>query len=133
MGYTPEQYKEMLARIEGKRKAVPPPPKVKTKHSKADYKDRIWDILQSFSTAWVTEHKFHLKRKWRFDWAHKDMMIAVEYEGIYGGRSRHTSVTGYVKDTEKYNNAQILGWKVLRYTASNYKDLEKDLKELFKV
>lgn len=61
-------------------------------------------------------------RMFRFDFAIVDKMIAIEYEGINGGKSRHTTLTGYTKDTEKYNLAQQLGWKVYRYTALNYKD-----------
>ena len=106
--------------------------KVKTRGTKADYKDKIWRIINKIHTGWVTEHKFHPKRKWRFDWAHEELKVAVEYEGIFGGRSRHTNLTGYTKDTEKYNNAQILGWVVLRYTAANYEQIQKDIEAIIK-
>jgi len=46
------------------------------------------------------------------------LKVAVEYEGIYG-KSRHTTMSGYTGDCEKYNEAQILGWRVLRFTAKN--------------
>ena len=76
------------------------------------------------------EHRFDPARKWRFDYAIIDLKIAIEMEGIFSAKSRHTSVTGYSKDTEKYSRAAILGWKVLRYTALNYRNVIKDLNEI---
>jgi len=69
-----------------------------------------------------TEYKFHPTRKWRFDYAFKNKMVAVEYEGIYSAKSRHTSLSGFTKDCEKYSEAAILGWKVIRVTASMLRD-----------
>lgn len=80
----------------------------------------------------VEELQFHPRRKFRFDWAIPSMMIAVEYEGLISKKSRHTTISGYTNDCQKYNEAQILGWTVLRYTAKNYKDVEPDLKNLIK-
>lgn len=69
------------------------------------------------------------KRKFRFDWAieGRGLKIAIEYEGIVSKRSRHTSLTGYTKDCEKYNMAMAQGWLPLRFTALNYKDLITEL------
>jgi hypothetical protein len=69
------------------------------------------------------EHKFHPERKWRFDWAIPAFMIAVEYEGLMSNKSRHTTIKGFTGDTDKYNAAQVLGWRVIRLTALNYKSL----------
>jgi very-short-patch-repair endonuclease len=66
-----------------------------------------------------TEYKFHPTRRWRFDIAIPELKIAIEYEGIAGRKSRHTTMSGYTGDCEKYNEAQILGWRVLRFTAKN--------------
>lgn len=77
-----------------------------------------------------TEHKFHAYRKFRFDWAILSLKIAVEYEGIFAGKSRHTTLSGYSKDTEKYNLAAIEGWRVLRYTNMTYEQLAIDLSKL---
>ena len=66
------------------------------------------------------EHRFHGKRRWRFDYAFPDRKIAVEYEGVcmtMSDKSRHTTITGYSNDCEKYNEAAMAGWKVLRFTA----------------
>jgi very-short-patch-repair endonuclease len=68
-----------------------------------------------------TEFSFHPARKWRFDWAIPALKIAVEYEGIFSEKSRHTTFQGYNADTDKYNTAAAMGWKVIRLTAKNYK------------
>lgn len=66
----------------------------------------------------VTEHKkWHSKRQWRFDMAWPHLKIAVEYEGLFSEKSRHTNPTGYNRDSNKYNEAHLYGWIVLRYTA----------------
>lgn len=74
-----------------------------------------------------TEYRFHGVRRWRFDYAAPDVMVAVEYEGIMSGKSRHTTFTGYSGDSEKYNAAAGLGWKVYRYTALTYENIIDDL------
>ena len=76
------------------------------------------------------EHKFHPTRKWRFDFANPSKKIAIEFEGgiwIHGG---HVRGSGIIRDTEKYNEAQILGWKVLRYTSSTLNNIAGDLLRL---
>lgn len=77
----------------------------------------------------VHEHKFHPDRKWRFDFALPDQKIGIEYEGINSKKSRHTTLTGFTGDTEKYNAAQALGWKVIRFTAKNYRQFLNQLEE----
>ena len=65
----------------------------------------------------VPEYKFHPIRKWRFDFAWINMKIAMECEGgtwIKDG-GRHNRPKGYKADMEKYNQAQLLGWIILRY------------------
>lgn len=75
----------------------------------------------------VEEFRFS-KRKFRADYAIPEKMILIEFEGIMIGKSRHTTVTGYTRDCEKYNLAAILGYKVLRYTALNFREVWRDLK-----
>lgn len=74
-----------------------------------------------------TEYKFHPDRKWRFDWAIPALMLALEYEGIFADKSRHTTVSGYTGDVEKYNAAQQLGWRIIRITAKDYKTVLQQL------
>ena len=61
------------------------------------------------------EYKFYASRKWRFDFAWLDEYVAVEVEGGIWVRGRHTRGKGYLADMEKYNEAVLLGWKILRY------------------
>ena len=89
-------------------------------------------ILQLMKIDFIAEHRFHETRQWRFDIAIPSLKIAIEYEGIMSRKSRHTTVTGYTKDCEKYNAATIAGWRVLRYNAINYQSLGDDLRLIIK-
>lgn len=113
-------------------------PKKKIKIEKVSIeKQTIQLILEQFKnqnliTDFVTEMKFDEVRRFRFDWAIPDMKLAIEYEGIFSKKSRHTTVSGYSTDVEKYNLATTQGWSVLRYTAANYLNFEQDLTKLIK-
>lgn len=78
-------------------------------------------ILEALYPGVVEEHRFHPKRRWRFDYAWPDKMIAFELEGGNWIRGRHTRGKGYENDCEKYSEAAILGWKVIRATPSMMK------------
>lgn len=69
----------------------------------------------------VTEYQFHPDRRWRLDFAWPDLMLAVEVEGGVYQRGRHTRGGGFVADCEKYNEATLLGWRVLRVTGDHIK------------
>lgn len=69
----------------------------------------------------VREYRFHAERRWRFDFCWPDRKVAVECEGATWTNGRHTRGSGYAKDLEKYNAAQMLGWKVFRCTADMVK------------
>lgn len=73
------------------------------------------------------ELQWRKDRKFRFDFAIPALKTAIEYEGIVTGKSRHTTLPGYTRDAEKYNLAALDGWKVLRFTALNYKQLLETL------
>jgi very-short-patch-repair endonuclease len=69
-------------------------------------------------------------RLWRFDFAWPDLKIAVEIEGLthYGTNadgsrktSRHQTAKGYQSDLDKYNQAAIEGWRVLRFSQHQVK------------
>ena len=68
------------------------------------------------------EVKFHPTRRWRFDFAWPDRFIALETEGGTWAGGRHTRGSGFEGDCHKYNAAAILGWRVLRVTATMVKD-----------
>lgn len=61
------------------------------------------------------EFRFDLVRKWRFDFAWPARMIAVEVEGGIWTGGRHTRGKGFLDDSEKYNQAALNGWMVLRF------------------
>lgn len=92
----------------------------------------IKQTLQLLKVPFETEHRFHSTRKFRFDVAFPEHKIAIEYEGLVSEKSRHTTIEGYTNDCRKYNLAQIEGWKVLRYTAANYKEFFHDIDSLIK-
>jgi len=80
--------------------------------------------------SFVTEWKFHPKRKWRFDFAFVPVKIAIEIEGGAWLGKGHTSGKGYHSDMEKYNAAVLLGWRVLRYSGETMTQAIEDLKKL---
>lgn len=69
----------------------------------------------------VREHKFHPGRGWRFDFAWPTSLVAVEVEGGIYSRGRHVRPAGYMADCEKYNEARLLGWTVLRVAGPHIK------------
>jgi very-short-patch-repair endonuclease len=79
----------------------------------------------------IREYEFAGKvgRKYRFDFAWPDLMVAVEIEGLVVRRvegrtqvsGRHASITGMREDMFKYNLAAGLGWCVLRFEQSMVK------------
>lgn len=58
----------------------------------------------------------------RFDGRLDERMIAIEIEGGTNRKSRHTSPLGYERDCTKYNEGQVLGWIVLRFTYAMIRD-----------
>jgi hypothetical protein len=80
-----------------------------------------------------SEYQFHPERKWRFDYAIPSLKIAIEYEGIFSEKSRHTTFSGYNADTDKYNTAAAMGWRVIRLTAKNYTTILKILNDMLNV
>lgn len=76
--------------------------------------------------AWVNEYRFDAVRKWRFDFAWPSRMLAVEVEGGTHSGGRHTRGAGYAADCEKYNEAQIAGWRVLRFTSEHLREVLGD-------
>jgi len=86
----------------------------------------LFNIWMKQHKGVVAEYRFHPVRRFKFDYAFPDKLLAIEYEGIKG-KSRHTTMTGYTRDCEKYNLATTMGWRILRYTALNYHEVLIDL------
>jgi very-short-patch-repair endonuclease len=68
------------------------------------------------------EVRFHPTRRWRFDYAWDAAKVAVEVEGGVWGGGRHVRGRGYLDDCQKYNEAQLLGWLVLRFSPEQIQD-----------
>lgn len=68
---------------------------------------------------YVTEHRFHPTRRWRFDYAWPEIKLAVEVHGGTYSNGRHTRGGGFIVDREKMNEAAIYGWTVLEVTAAH--------------
>ena len=74
---------------------------------------------QAYKFTPEREYRFAEGRKWAFDFAFPEQMVAIEIEGgTASGKSRHSRGEGFEKDCEKYNAATRLGWKVYRYTTA---------------
>lgn len=95
-------------------------------------------------------------RKWEFDFACREYMLAVEVEGLVVMRQwvakldgppvpvrgrivnvtsvesqlsvlgRHASITGFREDAIKYASAAMLGWTVLRFEQKQVTDKDRD-------
>jgi hypothetical protein len=101
-------------------------------------KQRLESFIESLKDKYTIEREyiFHPTRKWRFDWAitsssvvripgfpwptyngEPDFNIAIEYEGGVFTGGGHTRGVIYSGNAEKYNEAALMGWTVLRFTA----------------
>jgi hypothetical protein len=80
------------------------------------------------------EFRFDPIRKWRFDWAWPEFLVAVEVEGGTWNRGAHVRGGHYESDLEKYNAAASNRWLVLRYTPTMLnRNPEKCIGEVFQV
>lgn len=83
----------------------------------------LWRVAQG--PPLEREVRFHPTRKWRADFAHLASRTLIEIEGgiFIPGGGRHSRGLGYAKDAEKYLEAVLAGWTVIRLTE---KQLELD-------
>lgn len=65
------------------------------------------------------EYRFAYPRRWRFDFAWPDALVAVELEGGHFVSGRHSRGVGFRQDCDKYNAAVLAGWRVLRFTSDH--------------
>lgn len=92
----------------------------------SDLEEKFAALVRTLSPAtydaMVREHYFAKPRRWRFDFAWPEAMVAVETEGgAYSARG-HRTVTNFQADIEKYNAAAALGWCVFRYTVVDLRE-----------
>lgn len=76
-----------------------------------------WQAVEPNGADTEREYRFHPTRRWRFDFAWPSQKLAVEIDG----RGRHQTVVGVRADCEKHNEAIRLGWRVLRFPATDCK------------
>ena len=81
-----------------------------------------WQVRATQCPAPVREYKFAVRRRWRFDFAWPDQMLAMEIEGGTWSGGRHTTGKGFAADCAKYNCAVMDGWRVLRFTGESVID-----------
>ena len=60
------------------------------------------------------EFRFHPVRKWRADFAHLESRTLIEIEGGIYINGRHNRGAGFAADLEKYLEASLDGWRVIR-------------------
>ncbi len=91
--------------------------------------DKILNILNSIYQGWIPEYKFISERKFKFDYGHLKLKIAVEMEGgIYQGTG-HAKTGRYLSDLEKYNMAILRGWLLLRYAYGQENLIANDVRK----
>jgi len=72
--------------------------------------------LRACGLQFRREYRFHPRRRWRFDFAWPERLVAVEVQGGIWVKSGHTTGTGIRRDIEKHNAAVMMGWRVLYAT-----------------
>ena len=60
------------------------------------------------------EFRFHPTRRWRADFAHLPSRTLIEIEGGIYINGRHNRGAGFAADLEKYLEASLAGWRVVR-------------------
>lgn len=68
------------------------------------------------------EVRFHPTRKWRADYLWREPKLIVEVDGGVFVSGRHSRGAGVEKDCEKFAEAMVLGYRVLRVTTRHVRD-----------
>lgn len=77
----------------------------------------LWNQGKTLMPGFETEFRFHPARRWKFDIAFPAIRLACEYHGglFMKRKGGHQTVSGSMRDWEKLNEAQIMGWTVLQF------------------
>jgi len=97
------------------------PAEVWAREEAAARRRALEDRLAQHIKAWglptpEREFRFADGRLWRFDFAWPAFHVAAEVEGITPQGGRHQRLAGFEADAEKYAEAALAGWTVLRFT-----------------
>jgi|APGre2960657404_1045060.scaffolds.fasta_scaffold471998_1 very-short-patch-repair endonuclease len=84
-----------------------------------------WCKLENI-TGYEMQYRYEPSRKWRADFAFVDQKILIEINGS----DHFRSYTNIHNDYEKWNHAQMLGWKVFCFATG--KLYFEQIKELIK-
>jgi hypothetical protein len=118
--------------------------KQQVKRGQADWIGMLlWQIEAAGLPEPRREYVFHAERKWRFDldWKLDGYLVACEVDGgiwmqTKTGRPKgHAHPERFEQDLEKFNEAALYGWLVIRVTPKMLEDgraigwLERVLKE----
>jgi very-short-patch-repair endonuclease len=77
--------------------------------------NELWDRLDALPELRPErEFIFAAPRKWRFDFAWVSRRVALELEGGLYSFGRHQRPAGFVADCDKYFEATLRGWTVIR-------------------
>ena len=78
---------------------------------------QAWKEVTECEFEMESEYLFWPGRRFRLDFAKPEWKLAVEVEGVtWGSMGRHQTPKGMASDCEKYNELEILGWTLLRFT-----------------
>jgi hypothetical protein len=70
----------------------------------------------------VREYRFYNRRRWRWDFAWPEHLIAVDVQGGTWTRGAHSRGEGHRNDCEKLCEAVLMGWRVLLFTGDMVND-----------
>ena len=128
---------EELAEFQRRTGAAPPPaPAAKApraKRAESPLEAELRGHLQVMQLDPVCQFKFHVERKWRFDFAFPDVLVCVDVDGgVFAAENgteagRHARGAGIVAGFEKRNAAAELGYLVLCYGPPQVKSGEAAL------
>ena len=117
--YSIAEYKKMIGANKPKRGFKRP--NVKGEKVQSEGEVILATALRALKIEFEQEFQFHPTRKWRADFHLKGKKILVEVEGGIWSNGRHTRVKGYLGDLEKYNEATMMGYQVIRFSTEQVK------------
>jgi very-short-patch-repair endonuclease len=83
-----------------------------TSHLEREF-ENLWESLYP-DIDLFTEEKLIPKRNFRFDYVHKESKVAIEINGQIWVKGGHSSGKGLLRDYEKLNLVQSLGYTVFQ-------------------